>query len=126
MFRMADMTNPEYSIVIPNLHSPRIGDVLAALCRQEGMDGDHYEILVIGRDRYGLVRRFEAENRRVRFLESEKDLNAAEARNRGIEAAQGRLIFFIDADCIAHSNWMAKLLRTNLEGHPVVGGPIWF
>ncbi|HZX47711.1 MAG TPA: glycosyltransferase [Nitrospirota bacterium] len=126
MFRITDMANPEYSVVIPNLHSPRIGDVLEALRRQEGVDNSIYEILVVGLDKYGFVRKHEAEDKRIRFLESERQLNAAEARNRGIEAARGRLIFFIDADCIAPVYWMATLLRTYLEGHPVVGGPIWF
>src|SRR3990172_13069740 len=113
------MTSVEYSVIIPNLHSPRIGEVLEALLRQDGINRATYEILVVGRDKYGLVRKHEAEDKRVRFLESERDLSAAEARNRGIEAAQGRLIFFIDADCIAPADWMAILLRTYLEGHPV-------
>ncbi|HBI23468.1 MAG TPA: hypothetical protein DDX84_04530, partial [Nitrospiraceae bacterium] len=82
------MVNVAYSVVIPNLHSPRIGEVLEALGRQEGVDGE-YEILVVGRDRYDLVRRQEAKDGRIRFLESERNLNAAEARNRGIKAAQG-------------------------------------
>ena len=120
------MAIPEYSIVIPNLHSPRIGDVLEALRRQERVDRSIYEILVVGRDKYGLVRQHEAKDNRVRFLESERDLNPAEARNRGINAANGKLILFIDADCIAPSAWMATLLKTFHEGHPVVGGPIWF
>ena len=120
------MANPEYSIVIPNLHAPRIGEVLEALCLQERVDRNLYEILVVGRDRYGLVRQHAAKDKRVMFLESERDLNPAEARNRGIKAARGKLIFFIDADCIAPSAWMATLLKTYHEGHPVVGGPIWF
>ena len=120
------MVIPEYSIVIPNLHSPRIGEVLEALRRQEGVNRSIYEILVVGRDKYGLVMKHVADDKRVRFLESERDINPAEARNRGIKAARGKLVFFIDADCIAPSIWMATLLKTYHEGHPVVGGPIWF
>jgi len=119
------MVNVAYSVVIPNLHSPRIGEVLEALGRQEGVDGE-YEILVVGRDRYDLVRRQEAKDGRIRFLESERNLNAAEARNRGIKAAQGKVIFFIDADCIAEENWMISLLGAYRNGFKVVGGPIWF
>ena len=119
------MVNVAYSVVIPNLHSPRIGEVLEALRRQEGVDGE-YEILVVGRDRYDLVRRQEAKDGRIRFLESERNLNAAEARNRGIKAAQGKLIFFIDADCIASPKWMAVLLKAYEEDHKVAGGPLWF
>ncbi|MCC7201191.1 MAG: glycosyltransferase [Nitrospirae bacterium] len=117
---------PEYSIVVPDLHSRRIGEVLGALRCQEGVDIASYEILVVGRDRYGLVRGHMAEDQRILFLESERDLNPAEARNRGIRAAQGRLIFFIDADCIAEPQWMATLLKAYHEGNPVVGGPMWF
>ena len=120
------MAHPEYSIVIPNLHSPRIGEVLEALRLQEGVDRSDYEILVVGRDKYGVVRRHEAGDKQVRFLESERDLNPAEARNRGIKAARGRLIFFIDADCIAFPDWMARLLERYKEGYPVVGGSMWF
>ena len=61
-------------------------------------------VIVVGRDRYGLVR----ETERVRFLRSERDLNAGEARNRGIEAAGGEVIFFLDADCIPAEDWMAR------------------
>ncbi len=120
------MERIEYSVVVPNLHSPRIGEVLEALRRQEGVDKAACEILVVGRDRYGLVREHKAVDKRVMFLESERDLNPAEARNRGIRAARGKLVFFIDADCIAEPRWMATLLQRYSEGNPVVGGPIWF
>lgn len=120
------MNEVDYSVIVPNLHSPRIGEVLEALRRQDGVNRYGYEILVIGRDKYGLVRKHAAEDKLVRFLESERDLNPAEARNRGIKAARGRLIFFIDADCITPPDWMATLLKTFHDGHPVVGGPIWF
>ena len=101
--------------MIPNLHSPRIGDVLEALCQQKRVDRNLYEILVVGRDRYGLVRQHAAKDKRVMFLESERDLNPAEARNRGIKAARGKLVFFIDADCIAPSSWMETFLKTYHE-----------
>ena len=110
-----------YSVVVPNLHSPRIGEVLDALERQAGLDGA-YEVIVVGRDRYGLVQ----ETERVRFLRSERDLNAGEARNRGIEAARGEVIFFLDADCIPDEDWMARLLRRYRQGYPIVGGGVTF
>src|SRR3990170_6877912 len=113
----------DYSVVIPNLNSPRIGEVLDALCRQEGVNGA-YEILVVGRDRFGLVKQHEKKGEKVRFLESERNLNPAEARNLGIRAARGRLVFFIDADCVPVERWMTTLLKTYSEGNPVVGGAV--
>ena len=120
------MNEIAYTVVIPNLHSPRIGDVLNALRQQESVDSQRIEIIVVGRDRYRLVRQAAAVDHRIRFLESERDLNPAEARNRGIKAASGKVIFFIDADCIAEPGWMETLLQRYKEGNPVVGGPIWF
>jgi len=81
------MSVPEYSVIVPNLYYPRIGEVLEALGYQERVDSCSYGIVVVGRDRYGLVRAHEAEDKRIRFLEAERDLNPAEARNRGIKAA---------------------------------------
>ena len=65
-----------------------------ALRRQEGVDDGEYEILVIGWDRYGLVRKHEAEDKRIRFLRSDRDINPAEARNRGINVEDYKV-----ADC---------------------------
>lgn len=121
------MADVAYSVIIPDLHSSRIGEVLEALRQQEGVIRNHYEILIVGRDKYGIVRDHEAkDDQHIRFLESERDLNPAEARNRGIKEAMGKVIFFIDADCIAEPGWMATLLKSYEEGHPVVGGPMWF
>ena len=110
-----------YSVIIPNLHSPRIGEVLQALCRQTGIE-ESYEVIVVGRDKFGQVR----EEGPVRFLRSERDLNPAEARNRGIAAARGELLFFLDADCIPREDWMKWLLKAWREGRPVVGGSLTF
>src|SRR3989304_362116 len=50
------MNEIAYTVVIPNLHSPRIGDVLEVLRQQESVDSQRIEIIVVGRDRYRLVR----------------------------------------------------------------------
>ena len=42
------------SIIIPNLHSPLVGEVIAALRAQTARDRIA-EIVVVGQDRYGLV-----------------------------------------------------------------------
>ncbi|NIX01869.1 MAG: glycosyltransferase [Phycisphaerae bacterium] len=38
------------------------------------------------------------------------------ARNRGAELATGEIIVFLDSDCVAPSDWLAKLTRPILEG----------
>lgn len=45
---------------------------------------------------------------------------AARARNSGIRAAQGEIVAFIDADCIAEKDWLRELLAG--ADNPAVGG----
>lgn len=111
---------PRTSIVIPNLDSPWIARTLAGLARQ-GAPGSGREVLVVGRDAPGLVPR----EGPVRFLESARALNPAEARNRGVAAATGDLVLFVDADCEPHAGWVSALERA-LDTAPVVGGAVVF
>jgi len=46
------------------------------------------------------------------------------ARNRGAEMAQGEIIAFIDADCIAAPDWIARIAAQHAAGHQVVGGAV--
>ena len=77
--------------------------------------------MVVGRDRPGLVPR----DGSVRLLESERPLNPSEARNRGVAAASGELLLFIDADCRPHAGWAAGL-EAALGETPVAGGAVTF
>lgn len=43
---------------------------------------------------------------RVRVLRSARSVGAAACRNRGAQAARGELLFFLDADCVADTNWL--------------------
>ncbi|MDK2970375.1 MAG: heptosyltransferase [Candidatus Sumerlaeota bacterium] len=47
----------------------------------------------------------------------------AELRNRGVEAAHGPFIAFLDDDCLADRFWLARL-GAALETHDAVGGPV--
>jgi len=46
------------------------------------------------------------------------------ARNQGVEIAKGRIIAFIDADCIAASDWTAHIAAQHAAGHQIVGGAV--
>jgi glycosyltransferase involved in cell wall biosynthesis len=49
-------------------------------------------------------------DRVVRVLRNERNLGANASRNRGVEAAQGSLVAFLDSDCLADPHWLSNLV----------------
>jgi len=47
---------------------------------------------------------------RLRWLRNERHLGANASRNRGIQAASGEMVAFLDSDCIAEADWLEKLV----------------
>jgi cellulose synthase/poly-beta-1,6-N-acetylglucosamine synthase-like glycosyltransferase len=105
------------SVIIPNLHSPLIGEVIAAIAGQTGRRLIH-EILVVGQDRYGLVKP------PARHIETPRPVSAARARNLGAAAAQGDYLVFIDSDCIAAPELIDHLVPWLQAGSAVVCGGV--
>lgn len=112
----------DFSVVIPNLHSPSIDSTINSLQDQK-YDHDRYEVIVVGMDKYDLVR----ENRMVHFDRSEQQLSAAQARNRGAQQAVGDVIIFMDADCVANPNLLENYHdRFQNAAIDIVGGGVEF
>jgi glycosyltransferase involved in cell wall biosynthesis len=110
------------SIVIPNLHSRLIDKTIASL-RQQNFDLSRVEILVVGLDGPGLVK----EDNLVRMVSTNTPASPAVARNIGIQEAIGDIICFIDADCIADADWLARLNAVLLDKTiDIVGGGVTF
>lgn len=115
--------NSQLSIVIPNLHSPIIDKTLQSIHGQ-AFDLSQVEVIVVGRDRYGLVR----EDALVRFLDTGHPVAPAVARNLGLTQATGEVVVFTDADCVAAEDWLPNLMsayRTEPD-RTVVGGAVGF
>lgn len=107
--------NGSISIVIPNLHSPIIDQVIAALTVQTA---PAQEIIVVGQDRYGLV------PADVIFLQTERPISAAAARNLGARHAGGDYVLFIDSDCIACPQLIERLKTCHACGMHIIGGGV--
>lgn len=105
------------SVIIPNLHSPIIATVVAALAQQTACD-QICEILVVGQDRAGLT------PPAARLVPTPQPVAAAVARNLGAHLAQGDYLLFLDADCIAAPDLLERLLERLQQGQTVVGGSV--
>lgn len=107
--------NASVSVIIPNLHSALIGDVIDAIMRQRAHLA---EVIVVGQDRYELVRP------PARFIETPRPVSAARARNLGARAARGAWLLFIDSDCIAAPDLIERMVERLSNGIQVLSGGI--
>jgi len=107
------------SIIIPNLNSPLIGEVIKAI-KQE-VNNHPCEIIVVGKDKWNILQHYSED---IKFIDTIHPIGAGRARNIGIEQSNGNWLFFIDADCIPQQNWMENLIRRMQEGWNVVGGGV--
>lgn len=82
----------------------------------------NFEILVIDDcstdDTGAIVKRLEEKDSRIRYMEQERNMGAAEARNRGIREAAGRYIAFLDSDDLWNNEKLKKQLD-DMENHNV-------
>jgi glycosyltransferase involved in cell wall biosynthesis len=105
------------SVVIPDLHSPIIDQVIRSI-EVQTLAHQVIEIMVVGQDQYELI------PHHIPFIMTPKPLSAGQARNLGAQQVRGEYILFLDADCIAAPDLIEQLLMRHNEGHAVVGGSI--
>lgn len=111
--------NVDISIIIPNLNSPIIDQTIDSLLHQSSPYP--YEIVVVGQDKHGLIERFCT---RVKFIKTDKPVNAAIARNIGITSSKGDFLLFLDSDCVPDPGWVEVLISYLEKGWDVVGGGV--
>jgi len=110
---------PLATVVVPARNAAgTIGGCVRALQKQT-MAGDCYEIIVVddaSTDDTGQV----ATEAGACVIRQEEQRGPAAARNAGIQAAQGELICFTDADCFPTPPWLDRM-RDALADPEVVG-----
>lgn len=107
---------PEISIVLPVLNREKvIGRCLKSLME---LDYPSYEIIVVDNGSTDRTREIASTFPVDLITESRKGPYAA--RNTGIQHANGEMICFIDSDCLAHKDWLRKLIR-NFTDESVAG-----
>lgn len=95
---------PEVSVICPVFQdSENLKNLLQSLGNQNFPPGS-FEVIVVENSSEDFTLQVPGVPR-VKFLK-EPQYGSYAARNRGIEASEGKVLAFIDADCIAHPNWL--------------------
>lgn len=114
------------SVIIPVRNNiAGLRTCLAAL-HQQTYPAEQFEIIVVDNGSTEDVRILQPEFPRVIFL-SDAGPGSYSARNRGLKAAQGRVIAFTDSDCIPDPTWVENgvhAIATN--GATILGGDVVF
>lgn len=98
-----------------------LGACIEALLGQQGLSGE-LEIIVVDNNSTDVSAALARGYSDVEVFTEVKQ-GAYAARNRAVREATGELIAFTDADCIAHSDWIARLQKrmTTSEIQVVMG-----
>lgn len=109
------------SVIIPSLNSPIINVVLEKIKNQTVYSAIG-EILIVGKDDYQHLSKVDEPC--ARLIDTGTAVNAAKARNIGIQQAKHELLLFLDSDCLPEPTWLQEHLHAQVQGHTVVGGGV--
>lgn len=114
---------PICSVIIPSYRSSKtIRACLTALLNQDFRLA--YEIIVVDSSADETPTLIRRDFSQVRLIHLPQQTDPALARNIGAQQAQGQILAFIDADCVASPDWLGRLYATIQAGYEAVGGAI--
>jgi GT2 family glycosyltransferase len=115
----------QVSVVIPSYNSEKyIQKCLASLSKQKG--NFKYEIIVVDSSEPSDSTRkiIKRDFNFVKLVELKKQTLPGEGRNIGIKQAKGKIIAFLDTDCVAREDWLNKAVDTVNQGYFIIGGAV--
>jgi GT2 family glycosyltransferase len=104
------------SVIIPSGRADRVYLTVEGLNNQT-LDRSQYEIIIVTPKPESMQRLKDAG---ARIIGVDRLYAPGKMRNIGAHAACGKILFFIDDDCIPPQNWLEKSLKT-LEGEKNIG-----
>jgi GT2 family glycosyltransferase len=104
------VTPPAVSVVVCTYTDERWDDLVAAVRSVRAQDVADVEIVVAVDHNPALEARVRRELAGVVTARSDGARGLSGARNAGIAAARGRVVVFLDDDCVAAPDWLSRLL----------------
>lgn len=121
--KRSDKNSVPVTVLIPAYNAAAtIRDMLASLMAQDFKEA--YEIIVVDSSSDETPSIIADEFPGVHLIHKDEQTDPGTARNLGIAQAKGEIIACIDADCIAPSDWLRRMVKAQRAGHEVVGGTI--
>jgi glycosyltransferase involved in cell wall biosynthesis len=118
-------TRPAISVIIPHLNQPAHLDACLSSLDGQSLDRTLFEVIVVDNGSISPPASIVAGHCGMRLLHESRP-GPGPARNCGVQAANGDILAFIDADCRAHSEWLRtarQVLCSSPEG-TVLGGDV--
>jgi glycosyltransferase involved in cell wall biosynthesis len=115
-------TASDISVIIPSYGSYRtILPCLDALIKQ---DEPPCEIIVVDSSEDKTTQLIQQHYPQVKIYHFDHRTFPGPARNRGVELACGKIVAFIDSDCLAAPDWVRRMAEQHNAGHEIVGGAV--
>lgn len=111
---------PDVSVVMCARNAEKyIGNCISSLLDQTF---ENFEIVIVddmsSDNTVAIIRNFN--DKRIRYFRNKEWLKIAKSRNKGLKYANGRYVFFTDADCTVSRNWIEEGVKY-LEDKNCVG-----
>lgn len=104
----ANPKSVKYSVVVPVYNNATDLRVCLSSLSAQSLNHDQFEVIVVDNnstdDSFSV-----AKSAGVICLREQDFQSSYAARNRGIKAAQGAFIVFLDSDCVAHPDWLTHI-----------------
>jgi glycosyltransferase involved in cell wall biosynthesis len=117
--------NLRISVVIPHLNQPEQLEACLRSLESQSLERSAFEIIVVDNGSASLPEVVAGRHAGVRLLQELRP-GPGLARNLGAEYASGQVLCFIDADCIAHRDWLRGVANEFASAPPgtVLGGDV--
>jgi len=111
------------TVIIPSYDAA--ATIQATLSSIVAQDFDEpYEVFVVDSSSDETPAIIAQEFPQVHLIHREKKTDPGTARNLAIARACGEIIACLDADCVAPTEWLQRMVAAQRAGHPIVGGGI--